>query len=235
MRRLCTILARGGSKGVPGKNLRRLDGKPMIVRTIEQARDCDLFDSVAVSSDSPEILAAARGAGADCIVERPADMASDEAAKPPAIRHCALEAEKSGGLTFDTVADLAVTSPMRSAADILGAVELQEARGASIVVSAMAARSSPYFNIVECDRDGFAALSKPLPAAVARRQDGPRCYELNGAVYVWRRDALVDDPKVFYPDTLIYEMPADRSIDIDSELDLEFAEFILTRDRSKVR
>jgi CMP-N-acetylneuraminic acid synthetase len=228
-RRICTILARGGSKGVPGKNLLPLAGKPLLAHAIDQARDAALFDAIAVSSEADSILDTARRLGVEHVIRRPAEMATDEASKLPAIQHCVREVESRTGITYDAVVDLGVVAPLRTADDIQGAVASQERTGVSVVVSVTWARSTPYFNIVEQDENGFFRLCKPVHEAIQRRQDGPRCYELNGAIYVWRRDSLMMDPRVFYPDTLIYEMPHERSVDIDSVFDLELAEFLISR------
>lgn len=233
MSRLCTICARGGSKGVPGKNLRMLLGKPLIAHSIEQALASGLFEMVAVSSDSNEILEAADRFGANLLVHRPESMASDAAPKPPAIKHCVAEAERMSGCTFDVLVDLDATSPLRSVDDIRGAVALMEERGASNVITAAPARRSPYFNLVELDEAGHVRLSKSLPQAVARRQDSPRCFDMNASIYVWRRDVFLADPRVFYEDTLLYEMPEERSVDIDSELDFEIVRLLMEKRASE--
>lgn len=229
MRLICTIGARGGSKGVPGKNIRLLDGLPLLAHTIRQARACRLFDAVAFSSDSSEILSTAKAHGADLLIKRPPEMATDAAAKPPAIRHCFVEAEKQLGRRYEAFVDLDVTSPLRLPKDIQGAVQLFVDNGVSNVITGAPARRSPYFNLVECDAWGHAHVSKPLPNAVMRRQDSPKCWDMNGSIYVWRREPFISDPRVFYPDTLLYEMPEERSIDIDSELDFEFVSFLMAK------
>ena len=229
MRLICTIGARGGSKGVPGKNMRLIGGLPLLAHSIAQAKESGLFDAVAFSSDSADLRDAARAHGADIIIERPPEMATDQAAKPPAIRHCFLEAETRLGRRYDAFVDLDVTSPLRIPGDIKGAVALFSANDVSNVITGMPSRRSPYFNLVERDADGFVRLSKPLPAGVVRRQDSPKCWDMNGSIYVWRREPFVSDPRVFYPDTLLYEMPEERSIDIDTETDFQFVEFLITR------
>ena len=229
MRLVCTIGARGGSKGVPGKNLRPLLGLPLLAHTIRQAKASGLFDAVAFSSDSEDILAVARAHGADILIARPPEMATDLAAKPPAIRHCFLEAEKRLGRSYEAFVDLDVTSPLRLPEDILGAVALFHETGASNVITGAPSRRSPYFTLVEKNEEGFVRLSKTLPTAVVRRQDSPRCWDMNGSIYVWRREPFVSDPRVLYPDTRLYEMPEERSIDIDSELDFQFVEFLMGR------
>jgi len=228
MTRICTICARGGSKGVPGKNIRLIAGKPLIAWTVEQARACGLFDLIAVSSDSADILAAAMAAGAGLAVQRPPEMATDTAGKIPAIAHALRAAEAHLGRQADVFVDLDATSPLRDVTDILGAVALLETTGATNVITGAPARRSPYFNLVERQADGTVGLSKPLPGAVLRRQDAPECFDMNASIYVWQRDAFAADPRVFYPDTQLFEMPEDRSVDIDSPIDLALVELLLT-------
>ena len=232
MRRICTICARSGSKGVKNKNIRKLFGKPLIAHSILQAKASGLFDCIAVSSDSDEILEIAGKWGADSLIKRPDELATDQAEKLPVIRHCVTEAECSIGQTFDVVVDLDATSPLRIPEDIVGSVRLLEERGVSNVITGSPARRSPYFNMVEMDEHGLVRLSKKPNAPVFRRQDAPKCYDMNASVYVWRRDALFSYPTIFNRDTLFYEMPEERSIDIDSELDFTFVEFIMGRTSS---
>ena len=127
MRRLCTICARGGSKGVPNKNLRSLLGKPLLAYSIERAREAGIFERIAVSSDSAAILAAAKAAGADDMIERPLEMATDTASKLPAIRHALMTVETQQGVKYDTLTDLDATSPLRIAEDVRGAVQIGRA------------------------------------------------------------------------------------------------------------
>jgi CMP-N,N'-diacetyllegionaminic acid synthase len=229
MKRLCTICARGGSKGVKGKNIRSLLGKPLIAYSIEQARESRLFEAIVVSSDSDEILNTALRWGVDLVVERPVSLATDHAPKVPVIVHAVQEAERRTGVTFDIEVDLDATSPLRIVEDIIGAVALLQATMAHSVITGCTARRSPYFNLVEADSSGFVRLSKIIDPPVVRRQDAPPCFDMNASIYVWRRDALIEDPRVFYPDTLLFEMPDDRSVDIDSELDFEWVEHLLRR------
>lgn len=233
--RLCTVLARGGSKGVPGKNLRPLGGRPLILHTLDHAREAGLFDAIAVSSDDAAILDAARVWGVDMVVERPVGMATDDAPKLPAVRHCAEEAEARAGKRFDIVVDLQPTSPIRAVEDIKGAVALLERSGAPNVITGSPARCSPYFSLVEERADGTVGVSKPTDPPVARRQDAPPTFDMNGSVYVWRREALFGGGGLFAAGTRLYEMPEARSIDIDTELDFAFAEFLLGRSSFRTR
>jgi len=227
MTRLCTICARAGSKGVKGKNVRSLLGKPLIAYSLEQAHASGLFDAIAVSSDSESILDAANAHGAQYLIRRPDELATDQAAKLPAIRHCVAEVERQRGMRFDTLVDLDATSPLRSVEDIAGAVSLLEDNGVGNVITATPARRSPYFNLVEVDSQGVVALSKPLAAGIVRRQDAPPCYDMNASIYVWRHDVLFASDSVFIDDTRLYVMPEERSIDIDSELDFRLVELLM--------
>lgn len=229
MRRLCTICARGGSKGVPGKNIRPLLGRPLIAHSIVQARASGLFERIAVSTDSEAIAAAARAAGADDIVERPAALATDTAAKAPAIQHALLAIEARHGVVYDTLVDLDATAPTRLPADILGAVQLLERTGAASVITGNAAYRSPYFDLVELQSDGTVRLAKAPEREIVRRQDVPACFDMNASIYVWRTDAFRRDPQVFYPDTRLFEMPAERSREVDSAFDFALVEMMMAR------
>lgn len=231
-RRLCSICARGGSKGVKGKNVRLLLGKPMIVHSIEQARASGLFETLAVSSDSDEILSIARDAGVEHLVKRPDELATDQAAKLPVIRHCVAEVERLLGRPFDTLVDLDATSPLRLPDDIRAAVELLEGSGAPNVITGMHARRSPYFNLVELRPDGSVGLAKAPATPIVRRQDAPQCFDMNASIYVWDHATLFGSDRLFNPATRLHVMPEERSIDIDSELDFDFVEFVMSRRQS---
>lgn len=208
-----------------------LDGRPLIAHSIEQALATGIFATIAVSSDSDDILVAAREAGATILVKRPEEMASDTAAKLPAIRHCFTEAERIAGTRFDTIVDLDATSPLRIPQDIIEAVELLESKRVSNVITGMPSRRSPYFNLVEVNDNGAVELSKKLPYKVVRRQDGPPCYDMNASIYVWSREALLNNDAIFVADTRLYVMPEERSIDIDNELEFEWVEFLLNKQK----
>jgi N-acylneuraminate cytidylyltransferase/CMP-N,N'-diacetyllegionaminic acid synthase len=230
MNRICTICARGGSKGVKSKNTKQLQGKPLIVHTIIQAKKSQLFDVIAVSSDSDEILHLAREYGAEVLVKRPKELATDKAAKLPVIQHCLLSAEEQTGKEFDVVVDMDATSPLRLVEDIRLSVNMfEQDETAHNLITGAPARKSPYFNLVEVDNEGNTKLSKNLKNAVVRRQDAPKCFDMNASIYIWRRETLLGSSSVFLPKTILYEMPEERSVDIDSELDFEFVSFLASK------
>jgi len=226
---LCTICARGGSKGVKNKNVRELHGKPLIAHTIEQAKAAGVAATIAVSSDSPRILEVAEQYGVPYLIRRPDEMASDTADKLVAIQHAVEAVEAQAGVVFDDILDLDPTSPLRLVDDITSALRLFYETNAENLITAAPARRSPYFNLVEQDEHGFAHLSKPPPARVYRRQDSPRCYDMNASIYIWTREFLFQKTQVFGDRTALYVMPEERSIDIDSELDLEFVTFLMSK------
>jgi len=228
--RICTITVRGGSKGVPGKNWREFAGMPLFAHSVRQALDSQLFDRVAVTSDAAPVLDTAAEFGATDVVVRPPELATDTAGKVPSIAHAVVEVEKTIGQEFDTVVDLDATSPLRDLADIAGALELFDATGADSVITGSPSHRSPYFNLVEVDpQTGTVAVSKPPPPGLLRRQDVPPTFDMNASIYVWKRDILVSDPRVFYASTRLFEMPPERSHDIDSELDFELVSWLWHR------
>jgi CMP-N-acetylneuraminic acid synthetase len=232
---ICTICARGGSKGVKNKNFRDLHGKPLIAHTIEQAQAAGFSDNLAVSSDSPQILEVARNYDVPYIVRRPDQLASDTADKLDAIRHAVSSVEEETRSRFDDILDLDPTSPLRVPADITAALRLFYEKNAENLITAAPSRRSPYFNMVEQNEQGFAHLSKAPPARVLRRQDSPRCYDMNASIYIWARDFLFQEKRVFGEKTALYVMPEERSIDIDSELDFEFVSFLMMKNARAAR
>ncbi|MBU0571715.1 MAG: acylneuraminate cytidylyltransferase family protein [Candidatus Omnitrophica bacterium] len=229
MKRVCTICARGGSKGVPNKNILEIAGRPLIAHSLEQAEASGLFDSIAVSSDSNEILDVAAKWGADHLIKRPDELASDTSAKLPAIRHCVLAVEEVSGEKYDIIVDLDATSPLRSVGDVIGAVELLEKEGLGNVITGTPSRRSPYFNLVEKDPEEGIRPVKKLDKPVARRQDAPECFDMNASIYVWRRSVLLEKETIFNKDTALFIMPEERSIDMDSIFDLEIISFLIEK------
>ena len=223
---VATICARGGSKGVPRKNIRLLCGKPLIVHTIETAQKCRLINRIIVSTDDGEIAEIARKAGAEVPFMRPRELAQDDTAKLPVIKH-AIQFLESQGYSPDIVVDLDPTSPLRTEKDIEACIRMVMAGEADNVFSVTRASKSPYFNMVEII-DGKVRLVKQLDRPAKRRQDAPEVYDMNASIYVWKRDALMNNETIYLENTRIYLMPK-WAIDIDDETDFEFVEYMLSR------
>ncbi len=226
---LCTICARGGSKGVKNKNIKELCHKPLIAYTIEQAKASKLFEHIVISTDSDAIASVAKKYGADVFFKRSAEMASDTAGKLDVIRDAFVRSEAHYQETFDYLIDLDATAPLRSVKDIINSFNQLLQNNNDNLITAMPSRRSPYFNLVEVDLNGKVALSKQLESTVLRRQDAPKSYDMNASIYIWKRDAILNENSLFLEKTGLYVMPEERSIDIDNELDFEFVEFLMRK------
>ena len=226
---LCTICARGGSKGVKNKNIRVLNGKPLIAYTIEQAKESKLFEHIVVSTDSDDIAKVAKEYGAEVFFKRSPKLASDTAGKLDVIRDAFVRSEKYYNKTFDYLVDLDATSPLRNVEDIINSFNLFKKHNYDNLITAMPSRRNPYFNMVEQDKNGRVYLSKKLDIPIVRRQDAPKTYDMNASIYIWKREIILNKNSIFLENTGLYVMPEERSIDIDSELDFEFVEFLMRK------
>lgn len=220
---IATICARGGSVGVPRKNIRLLRGKPLIVHTIEHAQATPGIDRVFVSTDDEQIAEVAQAAGAEVPFLRPAALATSNAAKLPVIEHLVTQVEGLG-VEVKKIVDLDPTSPLRDIADIEQCMQLLDA-DTDAVITAYPAEKNPYFNMVETRRDGTVGLVKPLPGGVASRQQAPAVYAMNASIYVWHRHTL--NLGLWSGRTRLHVMPRERSIDIDSEIDFRLVEMLM--------
>ena len=224
---LCTICARGGSKGIKNKNVKLLNGKPLIAHTIDVAKDLGIFSHIVVSTDSDEIINEARNHGAEVFFKRPSELASDTSAKIPVIRHAFQKSEEYYKEKFDILVDLDTTSPLRLADDIKNCIDKLIDEDCVNVITAMEARRSPYFNLIEKNDLGYWSTSKQLESRVIRRQDSPKCYDLNASIYVWNRDTILKEDTIFLENTGLYVMPEERSFDIDTPTDFKIVEALM--------
>lgn len=214
---LAVIPARGGSKGILRKNIRLLGGRPLIAWTIEAARQSDRVMRVVVSTDDPEIAEVAAAWGADTPFMRPAELSGDEAPGDAPLRHAV--AQLPG---YDFAVLLQPTSPFRTSEDIDRCLALVEPTRSAVSVSEVSKHPAWMFTLT----DGGMSAILPDWAQVTRRQDLPAVYALNGAVYAINCAALAAGERLVGPNSKAYIMPAARSIDIDTEADLAFAETV---------
>lgn len=231
MKTLYLITARGGSKGVPGKNVREFLGLPLVCHAIKNAREAGAAEEdICLSTDSAEIAEAARNYGLEIPFMRPDYLASDTASSYDVIIH-ALDFYHNQGRDYDRVVLLQPTSPLRNADDILQAVRLWRPE-LDMVVSVCNAKTNPYYNAFETDEQGMLHISKG-DGRYTRRQDAPEVLEYNGAVYVMSVASLRRMPMSRFSRILPYRMDDMRSIDIDTEADWTAAENIAKRLASK--
>lgn len=219
---LALITARGGSKGLPGKNIRPLAGKPMLAWTIEAALAAQAPDRVVLSSDDEDIMAVARAHGCEVPFVRPAALASDTCGSLDVALH-ALDSLDGG---FDTLVLLQPTSPLRLAGDIDQACRVFERSGAPSCASVCAAHPAPQW-IFSTGADGRLQPVLDMPGGAVRRQDLPDYWALNGAIYIADVDWLRHEKRFVSPQTVPYVMPKQRSVDIDDLVDFQLAEVLL--------
>lgn len=216
---LGVIAARGGSKGVPRKNVRMVNGKPLIAWTIEAGKASKYIDRLVLSSDDAEIISVSAGLGCETPFVRAPELASDTAGSVDVVLDAVARCPG-----YDWVVLLQPTSPLRLASDIDGTLEKAFVQGAPAGVTICPAEDSPYWMFSLDSTDALMPLISAPP--VARRQDLPRVYLLNGAVYAADCAWLEKQRSFVGPGTIGYEMPCDRSADIDTEHDLENLRFI---------
>jgi CMP-N-acetylneuraminic acid synthetase len=227
MKIIGTVCARGGSKGFPKKNIMPLAGKPLIAYTIEVALKWKKIDKLIVSTDDCEIAKISTEYGAETPFMRPAELATDTADKLPVIQHAVKFCEEEYRTKYDVVIDLDPTAPLRKISDLDNTLNKFLNGDTDVLYSVCRARKSPYFNIVELDKDGYAHLSKPLKNKIARRQDSPEIYDMNASIYIYDRDFLFAADSIHSGKAIVYVMDDISAFDIDRKIDFQFVEFLL--------
>ncbi len=224
---LYIIPARGGSRGIPHKNIKPLAGKPLIAYSIEAARMAGAPDShILVTTDDPAIVGVvASVAGLAVPFMRPASLATDTAGSREVILHAMDEADRMG-LTYDVIVLLQPTSPLRTAGDIVEALSLYR-DGVDMVVSVTEAPCNPYYDCFEAAADGTLHVSKG-DGLIIRRQDAPPAWVYNGAVYVINPRSIRRMPLGEFQVRIPYVMPRERSVDLDTPLDWKICELLMT-------
>jgi len=220
---IATICARGGSRGVPGKNIRPLLGKPLITYSIDQALAQAHIERVFVSTDCEQIAAVARQSGAEVPFLRPPQLATDGAPKLPVIQHLVAWVSAHVG-PVARIVDLDPTSPLRDANDIAACLTLLDDQ-TDAVITGYEAEKNPYFNMVEDQGGGCVGLVKTLPGAVVARQAAPRVYAMNASIYCWHHHTL--ELGLWQGRTRLHVMPRERSIDIDDPIDFQLVELLM--------
>ena len=231
---LCVISARGGSVGVPGKNVRSLLGTPIIARAVNTALAAPEIESVLISTDSPAIAEAARAAGAQVPFMRPAELAQSVTGKFQVWQHALAACEGQNPARYELYVDIDCTNPLLEASDISAAIaKFRRLRDTGVPVDAVftvaKARRNPYFNLVEPDESGALKMSKSRGGTVLARQSAPAVYEHVAGVYVLAPAYLRRANHLLDGHAQGYEVPEDKAFDIDSELDFDLIEFLLRR------
>lgn len=222
MRVLGVVTARGGSKGIPGKNVRPLGGRPLLAWTAEAALAARRLSRVVLTTDDERIAEVGRGCGLEVPFLRPADLARDDTPTLPVLQHAVAELEKAGD-RFDAVCLLQPTSPFRRPGDIDGCIELLASAGLDAVVSVLPVppEHNPHW-VYFRDGEGLLRLATGEEQPIPRRQELPPAFHRDGAVYVTRRDVLMEGS--LYGRRLGGFLADSRSVNLDTPADWELAE-----------
>ena len=223
---LVVIPARSGSKGIPGKNIKKLHGKPLINYTIEAAKEIFENSQVIVSTDDKEIAEIAASHGANIPFLRPKELAQDDSSTRDVILHLVDYFERKKSMP-SVIVLLQVTSPIRNSKHLNEALDLFFHKDCDMVVSVTESKTSPYFNLYEENKEGY--LQKSKDGAFTRRQDVPPVYEYNGAIYIFKTKSIVESEMKDFEKITKYVMSKNDSVDIDDEVDWKIAEYILTK------
>ena len=229
---LCVIAARGGSQGVPDKNIRPLLGKPVIARAIETALNAPEIDRVIVSTDSPAIADIARAAGAAVPFMRPAELAQAASGKFQVWQHALAACEREYGSRYELFVDVDCTNPLIESSDISASIsKFRALRREGVAIDAVftvaPARHNPYFNLVEPSADGSLKMSKSSRSQVLARQNAPLVYEHVAGVYVLDPQYLRTANHLLDGHAEGYQVPPEKAVDIDTEVDFLLIELLL--------
>ena len=226
MKAVAFIFARGGSKGLPGKNIRLLAGKPLIAWSIEHARAVQRIDRVIVSTDSQEIANVARKYGAEVPFIRPAKLSGDTSPEWLAWRHALDYICQTEGSMPDVMVSIPATAPLRSPLDIENCLDEYEKGSVDVVITVTDAQRNPYFNMVKENADGTVGLVIPPQSKVTRRQDAPTMYDIATVAYVASPDFVMAHQSAFEGRVRSVHIPVERAIDIDTLIDFKIAEIL---------
>lgn len=219
------IFARGGSKGLPGKNIKKLVGKPLLCYSIDVAKSTPYIDKVFVSTDDDDIALIAEENGA-IVIKRPQHLAEDNTPEWLAWRH-AIDWTLTHYASFDGFVSLPATSPLRSVEDIESAIFRRQEQKADMCIAVTPANRSPYFNMVKCNEEGIVELVNKPENDVTRRQDAPKVFDITTVVYVSTPKFIMNNYGLFSGVITSIEVPKSRAVDIDDIYDFKLAEAIL--------
>lgn len=226
MKTVAFIFARGGSKGLPGKNIRTIGGKPMIAWSIEQALAVRRIERVIVSTDSDEIATISKQYGAEVPFIRPAHLATDSSPEVLSWRHGLEYLKETMGSMPEVMVSLPATAPLRSITDINNCLDEYEKNLSDVVITVSDSHRSPYFNMVRQNSDGTYGLVNPPASAINRRQDTPVVYDMATVCYVVNSEFIMSHDSIFEGRVRAMHVPIDRAIDVDTLLDFQIAEML---------
>lgn len=234
MKATAFIFARGGSKGLPGKNIRHLAGKPLIAWSIEHALEVKRIDRVFVSTDSEQIADIARDYGAEIPFIRPKELAQDDSPEWLSWQHALSYLLDTDSVLPDVMVSIPATAPLRLSCDIENCLDEFAKGEVDTVITVSAAHRSPYFNMVKPNEDGTVGLIIPPESFIKRRQDSPAVYDVTTVAYAISPEFVMTHNNIFEGRVRAVDVPVERAVDIDTLQDFQFAEFLLNIREQKV-
>lgn len=231
MRIFAFIFARGGSKGLPGKNIKKLNGKPLLQYSIDTAKEIQEIEKVFVSTDDQDIARVAEDNGA-IVIHRPQELAGDTTPEWHAWQHAIAWCTERYG-QFDVFVSLPATSPLRNCTDVTSAISALKSTKADICIGVTPASRSPYFNMVKFSGDGFCRLVNEPDSEVTRRQDAPEIFDITTVVYASSPRFIMNKYGLFSGKVAGVVVPKNRAIDIDDIYDFKLAEAIIKMESNK--
>lgn len=228
------IFARGGSKGLPGKNVRVLSGKPLIAWSIEQAKAVRRIRRVIVSTDSEEIAAVAREYGAEVPFMRPSELANDDSPEWLAWRHALTYLEEAEGGLPDIMVSIPATAPLRLPYDLECCLDEYIKGGVDVVITVSDPHRNPWFNMVKENTDGTIGLVIKPASGITRRQDAPAVFDMTTVAFVASPNFVMRNMGVFSGRVRAVKVPIERAVDIDTLFDFQLAEFLIGRKGSSL-
>ena len=232
MKSICIIPARGGSKGVSKKNIKKINGKPLLGYVIENTIKSKIFEHVVVSTEDDEIARIAKKFGADVPFKRPKSLASDYAPIDKVLLHAVRELYRLN-YEFDIFVWRDATTPFIRSVDVKKAIKLLQKKNAAIVTGVYRQHLNPYFNIVEKKSNGFLKLCKPLKIKARSRQEAPPVFQLNG-LYAYNAKKFLRIQKTDLSKTIPYEIPVETGLMIDTEFEFYLAKLLIEKGKTKL-
>ena len=226
---LCTICARSGSKGLKNKNIRKINGIPLISYSINQAFKSRLFNKIVVSTDSITIKNIVSKQMVDHCFIRNKKLSGDKISKISVIKDLLIKSENKYNKNFDIIVDLDVTSPLRKVSDIKKSFKDFLNNGSTNMVTVTKASKNPYFNMIEYKNGSYQKVKKFKNKKFTTRQSTPKVYNMNASIYLWKRKTILQDLPIINSKTSIYEMPKIRSTDIDDIEDFNYVKYLMNK------
>lgn len=229
MKIVAFIFARGGSKGLPGKNIRDLNGKPLIAWSIMTAKSIGRIDRIIVSTDDVEIAKVALEYGAEVPFLRPSELATDDSPEWLAWRHAIEYLNQTEGYQPDVIVSLPATSPLRSTMDVERCIDLYLKEPIDGVITVSEASRNPYFNMVKEDVNGLSSVVCSPDSPIFRRQDAPSVYDMNTVCFVVKPSFVFKSMNLMSGSIKCVHVPKERSVDIDDLFDFKMAELLISQ------